>query len=126
MFQVEIWDYYVIHHVDKLYKYIYIKIIQFKKKLEGEDDSSKKVKELSVIDGRRAQNCTILLSKLKLADEDIKHAVLSCDQVSITCKYYVESTWKNNNVISFMIFLFFINFIFKKPNVLPLIYIFTV
>nr|CAB3236063.1 disheveled-associated activator of morphogenesis 2 [Phallusia mammillata] len=45
-----------------------------------EDLSVKKVKELSVIDGRRAQNCTILLSKLKLPDEDIKRAVLSCDK----------------------------------------------
>lgn len=32
---------------------------------EAEDDTlgSKKVKELSVIDGRRAQNCNILLSR---------------------------------------------------------------
>ncbi|KAF3849842.1 hypothetical protein F7725_019561 [Dissostichus mawsoni] len=37
---------------------------------EAEDDtlSSKKVKELSVIDGRRAQNCNILLSRLKLSN----------------------------------------------------------
>uniref|UniRef100_H2YP95 Uncharacterized protein n=1 Tax=Ciona savignyi TaxID=51511 RepID=H2YP95_CIOSA len=45
-----------------------------------EDLSIKKVKELSVIDGRRAQNCTILLTRLKLTDDEIRKAVLSCDQ----------------------------------------------
>uniref|UniRef100_A0AAZ3RZQ5 Disheveled-associated activator of morphogenesis 1-like n=1 Tax=Oncorhynchus tshawytscha TaxID=74940 RepID=A0AAZ3RZQ5_ONCTS len=49
---------------------------------ESEDDTvtSKKVKELSVIDGRRAQNCNILLSRLKLTNEEIKRAILTMDE----------------------------------------------
>ncbi|XP_030627706.1 disheveled-associated activator of morphogenesis 1b isoform X1 [Chanos chanos] len=52
------------------------------KQKETEDDalSSKKVKELSVIDGRRAQNCNILLSRLKLSNEEIKRAILTMDE----------------------------------------------
>ncbi|XP_031643834.1 disheveled-associated activator of morphogenesis 1 isoform X1 [Oncorhynchus kisutch] len=51
-------------------------------KKESEDDTvtSKKVKELSVIDGRRAQNCNILLSRLKLTNEEIKRAILTMDE----------------------------------------------
>ncbi|XP_071399371.1 disheveled-associated activator of morphogenesis 1 isoform X3 [Centroberyx affinis] len=49
---------------------------------DSEDDHSvaKKVKELSVIDGRRAQNCNILLSRLKLTNEEIRHAILTMDE----------------------------------------------
>lgn len=49
--------------------------------IEGEEQSSKssKQKELTVIDGRRAQNCTILLSKLKLTNEEVIKAVTTMD-----------------------------------------------
>ncbi|CAG2221784.1 DAAM [Mytilus edulis] len=50
-------------------------------KIEGEEQSSKtsKHKELALIDGRRAQNCTILLSKLKLTNEEVIKAVTDMD-----------------------------------------------
>jgi len=38
-----------------------------------------KMRELSVVDGRRAQNCTILLSKLKMTNNELVQAVLSVD-----------------------------------------------
>lgn len=38
-----------------------------------------KAKELSVIDGRRAQNCTILLSKLKMTNTELTTAILNMD-----------------------------------------------
>jgi hypothetical protein len=39
-------------------------MFSFQKESEDDTVTSKKVKELSVIDGRRAQNCNILLSRL--------------------------------------------------------------
>uniref|UniRef100_A0A8C2DJ88 Dishevelled associated activator of morphogenesis 1b n=1 Tax=Cyprinus carpio TaxID=7962 RepID=A0A8C2DJ88_CYPCA len=67
-----------------------------KKKLETEDDalSSKKVKELSVIDGRRAQNCNILLSRLKLSNEEIKRAILTMDEQEDLPKDMLEQMLK--------------------------------
>jgi len=54
---------------------------------EGSDDNptgktntlTSKARELSVIDGRRAQNCTILLSKLRMTNSELLQAVLSVD-----------------------------------------------
>ena len=54
---------------------------QKQQNIDGEDQSnrSSKHKELTVIDGRRAQNCTILLSKLKLSNEEVIKAVTDMD-----------------------------------------------
>uniref|UniRef100_A0A674NGZ0 Dishevelled associated activator of morphogenesis 1b n=1 Tax=Takifugu rubripes TaxID=31033 RepID=A0A674NGZ0_TAKRU len=64
--------------------------------LQAEDDtlSSKKVKELSVIDGRRAQNCNILLSRLKLSNEEIKRAILTMDEQEDLPKDMLEQLLK--------------------------------
>ncbi|XP_008586049.1 PREDICTED: disheveled-associated activator of morphogenesis 2 [Galeopterus variegatus] len=56
--------------------------------------ASRKVKELSVIDGRRAQNCIILLSKLKLSNEEIRQAVLKMDQQEDLAKDMLEQLLK--------------------------------
>ncbi|XP_066551027.1 disheveled-associated activator of morphogenesis 1 isoform X1 [Amia ocellicauda] len=66
------------------------------KQKETEDDSlsSKKVKELSVIDGRRAQNCNILLSRLKLSNEEIKRAILTMDEQEDLPKDMLEQLLK--------------------------------
>ncbi|KAJ0026879.1 hypothetical protein NQD34_017879 [Periophthalmus magnuspinnatus] len=66
------------------------------KQKEAEDDTlgSKKVKELSMIDGRRAQNCNILLSRLKLSNEEIKRAILTMDEQEDLPKDMLEQLLK--------------------------------
>uniref|UniRef100_A0A3B4XIZ7 Dishevelled associated activator of morphogenesis 1b n=1 Tax=Seriola lalandi dorsalis TaxID=1841481 RepID=A0A3B4XIZ7_SERLL len=63
---------------------------------DAEDDHSfiKKVKELSVIDGRRAQNCNILLSRLKLTNEEMRHAILTMDEQEDLPKDMLEQLLK--------------------------------
>ncbi|XP_048106742.1 disheveled-associated activator of morphogenesis 1b isoform X2 [Alosa alosa] len=64
------------------------------KEVEDDSLSSKKVKELSVIDGRRAQNCNILLSRLKLSNEEIKRAILTMDEQEDLPKDMLEQMLK--------------------------------
>ncbi|XP_058423013.1 disheveled-associated activator of morphogenesis 1 isoform X1 [Diceros bicornis minor] len=67
------------------------------KEADAIDDtlSSKlKVKELSVIDGRRAQNCNILLSRLKLSNDEIKQAILTMDEQEDLPKDMLEQLLK--------------------------------
>lgn len=53
-----------------------------------------KVKVLSVIDGRRAQNCTILLSKLKMTNKEVTYAVNNMDPHSELPKDMCEQLLK--------------------------------
>ncbi|XP_029454062.1 disheveled-associated activator of morphogenesis 1 isoform X2 [Rhinatrema bivittatum] len=67
------------------------------KETDANDDtlgSRHKVKELSVIDGRRAQNCNILLSRLKLSNEEIKRAILTMDEQEDLPKDMLEQLLK--------------------------------
>ncbi|RMX61131.1 hypothetical protein pdam_00016690 [Pocillopora damicornis] len=57
-------------------------------------DSVSKPKEMSLIDSRRAQNCGILLSKLKMTDEEITKAILSVDANDELSKDMVEQLLK--------------------------------
>uniref|UniRef100_A0A672GLH7 Dishevelled associated activator of morphogenesis 1b n=1 Tax=Salarias fasciatus TaxID=181472 RepID=A0A672GLH7_SALFA len=67
---------------------------QRQQKEEEDALTSKKVKELSVIDGRRAQNCNILLSRLKLSNEEIKRAILTMDEQEDLPKDMLEQLLK--------------------------------
>ena len=51
-------------------------------------------KELSVIDGRRAQNLNILLSRYKLSEKGIKEMVLSMDRDGKLDKDMIEQLLK--------------------------------
>lgn len=57
-------------------------------------DSVSRPKELSLIDSRRAQNCGILLTKLKMTDEEITSAILSVDENDELSKDMIEQLLK--------------------------------
>ncbi|CAL1531259.1 unnamed protein product [Lymnaea stagnalis] len=64
---------------------------------EGEDDTKStksKTQVLTVIDGRRSQNCTILLSKLKLTNEELSRAIMNVDEGEDLPKDMVEQLLK--------------------------------
>ncbi|XP_035825837.1 disheveled-associated activator of morphogenesis 1 [Aplysia californica] len=65
---------------------------------EGEEDQKNTTKTksqvLTVIDGRRSQNCTILLSKLKLTNEELAKAIMNVDEGEDLPKDMVEQLLK--------------------------------
>ena len=56
--------------------------------------SGERPKELSMIDGRRAQNCTILLSKMKMSDSQIHKVILTMDRENKLNKDILEQMLK--------------------------------
>uniref|UniRef100_A0A8C5FP99 Disheveled-associated activator of morphogenesis 1 n=1 Tax=Gadus morhua TaxID=8049 RepID=A0A8C5FP99_GADMO len=69
-------------------------ICNSQKDVEDDIGTAKKVKELSIIDGRRAQNCNILLSRLKLSNEEMKRAILTMDEQEDLPKDMLEQMLK--------------------------------
>lgn len=59
-----------------------------------DEHTAKKAKELSLIDGRRAQNCNILLSRLKLTNEEIRLAIMTMDDLEDLPKDMLEQLLK--------------------------------
>lgn len=56
--------------------------------------NTERPKELSMIDGRRAQNCTILLSKMKMSEKEIRKVILTMDRDNKLSKDIVEQMLK--------------------------------
>ncbi|EDQ88472.1 uncharacterized protein MONBRDRAFT_8965 [Monosiga brevicollis MX1] len=46
---------------------------------KGGGKEERKPKEISLVDGRRAQNCSILLTRLKMSPQALRHVVMSMD-----------------------------------------------
>jgi hypothetical protein len=55
-----------------------------KKTKKDEQNTKKKVKLISLVDGRRSQNCGIALSRFKCSPSQIKTAILTLDKTVLT------------------------------------------
>ena len=49
-----------------------------------------KFRELTLINKKRAQNCTILLTRLKISDKEIRQVVMTVDEDNSLSKDMVE------------------------------------